>query len=96
MSIETAMNEQDIAHQGISGNWFTCKVTEAGAAEDGRIYIWLQDTNNAFSCWFSATPNMKDEMLETALAAITINKQVSVNLTGTNPYSVISRLYLVA
>jgi hypothetical protein len=81
----------------MAGGWFTCRVTMAGPAEDGNIYIGLSDTAGAFpSQWYVAVASMKNEMLATALSAIASGKNVSAALTDTAQYSTINRLYEIA
>ena len=75
--------------------WVKCIVTRAGPAENGTIFIALQGIDKKFnSRWFKAYPKVKNEMLTTALMAISTGKNVTVNLTGTAPYSTINRLYV--
>ena len=76
--------------------WATCEVNRAGAAENGVIYIHLRATDSSFSHWFQAVPNMKKEMLATALSAISMGNRVSTHLSGTTAYSQINRLYVIA
>lgn len=79
------------------GGWFyACKVNRTGPAEDGTVFIHLRENSGKFDSWYSATPNMKREMLATALAALTSNKPVDVYLTTTAQYGVINRLYVRA
>jgi hypothetical protein len=81
----------------MAAGWFTCRVTLAGPAEDGNIYIALSDTGGAFpSQWFVSVASMKNEMLATALAAIASGKNVTTALSDTVPYSTINRFYEIA
>ena len=77
-------------------------VIEAGAAEDGEIYIKLR---GVFSFaggrprtedrWFCAFDSQRKEMLSVALTAITANLPVEAQLeTPPAEYTTISRLYL--
>ena len=75
--------------------WKTCEVMRAGPAENGVIYIALKDVGGTFNHWFQAVPSQKNEMLATALSAISLEKKVSVWLTGTAAYSTINRLYII-
>ena len=77
-------------------SWAECKVTRAGPAEDGTIFIHLREKSGAFNFWFKAVPNMKKEMLATALAAMNMDKNVQVWLEGTTAYSEVRRLYVIA
>jgi hypothetical protein len=75
--------------------WVNCTVTRAGPAENGTIYIGLRANDGSFNNWFVAVPQMENEMLATALSAISGGKQVSTFLTGTAAYSTINRLYII-
>jgi hypothetical protein len=75
--------------------WANCHVTSAGPAEDGTIFVSLRADNGWFpDSWFSAVPNMKEEILTTALTAISTGKGVQAALSNFSPYSVIERLYV--
>jgi hypothetical protein len=74
--------------------WFSCKIERVGPAEDGAIYIWLNDTGGAFNHWFRAVDSMKREMLATALTAISTNGIVEVTIAATTEYSQVNRMYL--
>ena len=76
------------------GGWFTCRVQLAGPAEDGKIYIHLKDELGAFESWFFAYDSIKQEMLATALTAISTGFPVSAALTSSDEYSQIERLYI--
>lgn len=84
----------------MAGGWFQCQVIRAGPADDGKIYIALQDTatppNWTGSLWYYAIDLMKNEMLATALAAMSTGYTVNVDLTDTVQYSQINRFYLCA
>ena len=75
--------------------WATCDVTQAGAAENGNIYIALRATDNSFHHWFIAVSQMEREMLASALTAISASKRVNTFLTDTVAYSTINRLYVI-
>ncbi len=77
-----------------AGGWFDCFVNLTGPAEDGTIFIHLRETGGKFDRWYSATAGMKKEMLATALAALTSGKPVTVDLTTTDEYGVVNRLYV--
>ena len=74
---------------------FGCVVLAAGpAADTGKVLVLLQDPDRKFAkVWFDAQKN-PDQILATALAAITSRKTVGVNLLGTTHMSVIDRMYL--
>jgi hypothetical protein len=74
--------------------WVDCKVTRAGPAENGTVYIALRAEDNSFHEWFVAVPAMEREMLATALTAISTGKLVSSSLSATTAYSTINRLYV--
>jgi len=75
--------------------WKDCDVTRAGPAENGTIYIGLRAVDGSFpSRWFNAVSNMEDQMLATALTAVSAKKRVTVFLTSTTAYSTINRLYI--
>lgn len=77
--------------------WYNCRVARAGPAENGVIYVSLQDRGGAFPArWFEALATMKGEMLSTALAALTTGFSVDIALDSTVEYSVIQRMYLVS
>lgn len=79
-----------------AGGWFTCNVKRAGPAEDGKIYIHLNEVGNTFNCWFSADSRIKQDVLPVALAALLNKKTVLVAVTATAPYSEIQRFYIIA
>jgi len=84
--------------------FFSCTVNEIGPAADGTqtstpvIYIDLTDTGGSFkNQWFYAAEGSQAQMLSVGLAAMTINRQVEVALgTPIVPYSVVTRMYLLA
>lgn len=76
--------------------WVNCKVTRAGPAENGTIYIALRADNGSFHHWFQAVSSMEREMLAVALSAINSDSSVTTYLTGTTAYSTINRLYINA
>ena len=74
--------------------WVNCKITRAGPAENGIIYIALRADDGSFHRWFQAVSAMEREMLAVALSAINSGKGVTTYLTGTTAYSTINRLYI--
>ena len=77
-------------------DWYTCTVVSAGPAEDGIVYIKLNDVGSKFGdTWFRAAPVIKDNALRVALAAITDDKKVSATMADIAPYSQINRIYLL-
>lgn len=85
------MSESQEPLAAAPGGWFTCTVTRAGPAEEGTMFIGLKGPFGVK--WFSAHPNVKREMLATALAAMSMGNTVIANLTTTDEYGVINRLY---
>ena len=75
--------------------WVACRVTMAGPAENGIVYVALLADDNSFHRWFVAVPNMRNEMLATALTAISARKNVSAYITDVAEYSTINRLYVL-
>jgi hypothetical protein len=76
------------------GGWFDCAVNLVGPAEDGVIYIHLRERNGQFDLWYRAYDTMKKEMLATALSSISTSLPVTANLTTTDEYGTINRLYV--
>lgn len=87
--------------------WYTCNVTSAGPASDGTetpvpvVYIQLTDQGGAFTDqWFYAAEQAKDQMLATALSAISTGFTVQCGADppdpGGSPYTALSRMYLIA
>ena len=80
------------AHAGV---WYTCTVDKAGTGWKDHVYIRLSDTGGSFTnVCFVAPDGRKKEMLAIALTAMTTGKNVSVNLSGTTPGSVILEMWL--
>jgi len=80
------------AHAGV---WYTCTVDKAGTGWKDHVYIRLSDTGGSFTnVCFVAPDGRKKEMLAIALTAMTTGKNVSVNLRGTTPGSVILEMWL--
>ena len=76
--------------------WVKCDVKQAGPAENGVIYIALRATNGSFYNWFIAVPAMQNQMLATALGAMSLANPCWAFLTNTTPYSTVNRLYAAA
>ncbi|MEU8664253.1 hypothetical protein [Actinoplanes philippinensis] len=74
---------------------YGCVVRAAGPqADTGKVVVLLDDPKGAFdNDWFLAQRD-PDRILATAIAAITYNRTVSVNLQGTAQNSIIDRMYL--
>jgi hypothetical protein len=66
-----------------------------GPAENGVIYVALKNVDGSFNHWFQATAVMKNQILATALSAMSLDKKVSVHLSDTTPYSTVNRLYVL-
>jgi len=77
--------------------WFDCTVDGAGPGEDETIWVRLTSTGGEFSkVWFSALPAIRQQVLETALAALQSNLVCGVGLTGTSDDSQIYRIQAFA
>ena len=75
--------------------WFDMEVVRAGAADDSNILIFLRPLGNEFvPRWFVAAPQVKKEMLATALTAITTQLRVTAALATRDEYSTVERLYV--
>jgi hypothetical protein len=74
--------------------WFTCHVQSAGPGEDGTIWVNLTDIKGQFTeVWFTALHAIRQQALETALAALQSNLNCQIGLTGTDPGSQIYRIH---
>lgn len=75
----------------------TCIVHAAGPKANGDILIQLTDTDGQFSeVWYKAYPDVKKEILATALSAIVTNRNVKAGipiLTSLN--DTIHELYII-
>lgn len=77
--------------------WFNnVDVTKAGPANNGIIYLALREENGAWHRWFEADATIENEILATALTAVSTNKTVHVLLSDTAAYSTIQRFYVNA
>jgi hypothetical protein len=76
------------------GGWFTCSVERTGPADDGKIYVWLNDQGGKFNHWFYAVEAMQSEILATALTAISAGLLVDVSVSSIDQYSQLSRIYV--
>lgn len=95
MATETLPQTNHQQTVDLGGSWFNqCQVTMAGPAENGTIYIALQEPHGLFGGWYVAHESVKREMLQVALTALQTGKKVQVYLDGTDVYSTIYRLYL--
>jgi hypothetical protein len=75
---------------------FTCDVKHAGANKDGKIHIVLNDQGGAFGDTFFVAPTVAaNQMLATALAAISTGFPVHADLDSTNDGSTIGKLVVV-
>ena len=82
--------------QAAPGGWFVCEVIRVGPAEDGNIYIALNEVGGQFGGWrwYSAVSQESREMLATALTALTTGLHVTAALSTTDWYGSIERLYI--
>lgn len=75
--------------------WYQCEVGMTGPAEDGTVYINLKDKGNAFGPrWFKASPDIRKDLLATALTAVSTGYVVETLLDSPADYSVIHRMYV--
>ena len=78
-------------------HWFDCRVHSVGPGEDGTIWVNLTATNGEFTeVWFIALPAIRQQVLETALAALQSNLRCQVGLTGKAANSEIYRIHAIA
>jgi hypothetical protein len=89
-----------ILFSGVSANagWFICTVDVAGPTQSG-IYVCLTDTSypQAFKQkWFRCPDNLSNEMLATALTAMTNNMKISVEADSDQAYGSINIMYLLS
>lgn len=78
------------------GAWFRCQVVRAGPNEDGNIGLLLTDVGGSFrDRWFGANPQIRKEVLATALAAVSTGLHVDVMLSSADEFSVVNRCYLL-
>lgn len=77
--------------------WATASVNQIGPIENAGAYVMLTDQNGSFkNTWFYVPPLIAAMVNETGLTAITANKKVYVELTGTAPASSVMRFHLIA
>jgi hypothetical protein len=77
--------------------FFDCRVERVGPGERGTIWVNLSDTGDEFTrVWFVALPEIRQQVLETALVAVQSNLLCQVGLTGTTDQSVIVRIHAIA
>jgi hypothetical protein len=71
-----------------------CPVQSVGPGEDGTIWVNLTDIRGQFTeVWFTVLPAIRQQALETALAALQSSLDCQVGLTGTDPGSQIYRIH---
>jgi len=78
------------------GGQFVCDVIRAGPDYDANVNIMLQDRAQPAGFprrWFAAHPSVKPEMLAVALAAMSTNTPVNVDLESVDQGSIILFLY---
>ena len=81
---------------GANAGWFICTVDAAGPTQSG-IYISLSDISGTFEKkWFRCPDNVSNEMLATALTAMTNNMKVSVEADSDQVYGNINIMYLLS
>ncbi|GIF40122.1 hypothetical protein [Actinoplanes xinjiangensis] len=74
---------------------YGCHVVAAGPAADaGKVLVQLDDPEGKLkTTWFEAT-KAPDQVLQTALAALTSGKTVTAFVASLDPNSAINRIYL--
>lgn len=77
-----------------SGGWFSCRVERTGPAENGTIYVWLNDQGGKFNHWFVAADVVKREILSVALTAMSTGLLVDAAVESTKEYGILNRIYL--
>ena len=76
--------------------WFDCRVDRVGPGEDGTIWIALTDRGGKFTeQWFVALPTIRQEVLQTALAAVQNDLVCRVALTGTGDDGEVYRIHAI-
>ena len=74
--------------------WYDCRIESADPEEDGTIWVNMTDTGGKFNqVGFPALPVIRQQVLETALAALQSNLHCQVGVTGTGPDSQIYRIH---
>jgi hypothetical protein len=74
--------------------FFDCLVKSAGPIEDGAIAVNLTATSGEFTeIWFNAWHPIRQQILETALAALQSGLHCQVGLSGTSQDSQIYRIH---
>lgn len=77
------------------GGTFQCTALAVGPNMNGHVYVWLRELGNgAFNNWYVVDDTCKKEMLATALVAITNNLQLLVELSTTDGYGSVRRMYV--
>lgn len=81
--------------QAAPGGWFSYNVNMTGPAESGNISVHLHEVNGRFDRWYLAAAAVREEILATALTAISASLRVSAYVTTTDEYGALNRLYVV-
>lgn len=87
---------------GVFGNsmaerdYYTCDVERVGPGVEGKYFVSLICPTTNTPTWHTIKPAMKDAMLATLLTAVSLEKQVEVNIDPEIPYSKIKEVYLRA
>jgi hypothetical protein len=77
--------------------YFDCRVEAAGPGEDGTIWVFLTDTAGKFSqVWFTASHPIRQQVLETALAALQSQLDCHIGVLSTDDGSQIYRIHAYA
>jgi len=74
--------------------FFNCLIVSAGPIEGGAISVNLTATSGEFTeVWFNAWHPIRQQILETALAALQSGLNCQVGLSGARPDSQIYRIH---
>ncbi len=90
---ESALALSESPPPAAGAGWYTCDVHKVGP---GWTSVFLRLSSSSFSQrWFRVRADQEKEMLATGLTAVTLNKQLNVNLSGTAQYSEVRACYLI-
>ena len=90
---ESALAASEAPPPSHGPGWYNCDVHKVGP---GWTNVYLRLSSSSFGQrWFIARADQEKEMLATGLTAVTLGKQVNVNLSGTAEYSEIRACYII-
>ena len=79
----------------VQAAWYTVTVDNVGA-DKTTINLRITDSGGAFSkIWVQASGDTNQEIMATALTAMSLGKNMLVNLSGTTAWSTLSGAYIV-